>query len=81
MEVIETITYSPFPEAGGPYEGTIGRSVAFDASGSYDPDGEVVLYEWDWDSDGTYDYSSTEPFGAHVWDDVFHDTIRMARDG
>jgi hypothetical protein len=29
--------------------------IEFDASGSYDPDGgSIVLYEWDFDGDGTY---------------------------
>lgn len=38
-----------------------GQSVSFDPSGSYDPDGTIVLYEWDFDGDGIYDYSSTSP--------------------
>ncbi len=41
--------------------------VSFDASESYDPDNDVppnrgiTLYEWDFDSDGTYDESGTSP--------------------
>ncbi|MEP0813471.1 MAG: PKD domain-containing protein [bacterium] len=31
------------------------------STGSSDPDGAVVLYEWDFDSDGTYDYSTPSP--------------------
>ena len=37
--------------------------VMFDASSSYDPDGTIVLYEWDWDGDGTYDETNSEPTG------------------
>ncbi len=33
--------------------------VTFDSAGSADPDGSVVLYEWDFDGDGTVDSSST----------------------
>ena len=36
----------------------VGTPVAFDPSGSYDPDGAVVLYEWDWDNDGIYEHST-----------------------
>jgi parallel beta-helix repeat protein len=43
--------------------------VYFDASGSYDGDGgAIVLYEWDWDSDGVYDDSYTDPTATHTWD-------------
>ncbi|MBI2464141.1 PKD domain-containing protein [Candidatus Peregrinibacteria bacterium] len=33
--------------------------VDFDASGSIDPDGEIVAYDWDLDEDGMYDDSTT----------------------
>ena len=45
----------PVAEAGGPYNGVEGASVALDASGSSDPDENIVLYEWDLDDDGAYD--------------------------
>ncbi|MHC4405388.1 MAG: PKD domain-containing protein, partial [Planctomycetota bacterium] len=77
MEALEVITYSPYADAGGPYTGVVGSPITFDASGSYDPDGEIVLYEWDWDSDGVYDYSSTGPFAEHAWSVAFSDRIRM----
>lgn len=32
--------------------------VAFDGSGSYDPDGTLVKYEWDWTGDGSWDFDS-----------------------
>jgi len=33
----------------------VGESISFDATSSNDPDGTIVLYEWDWESDGIYD--------------------------
>jgi subtilisin-like proprotein convertase family protein len=38
-----------------------GASVTLDASGSVDPNGNIVKYEWDFDNDGTYDYTSSGP--------------------
>ncbi|MFC1858325.1 PKD domain-containing protein, partial [Thermodesulfobacteriota bacterium] len=37
----------------------VGETVDFNGSGS-DPDGEIIKYEWDFDGDGTFDYSSSE---------------------
>ncbi|HDS44745.1 MAG TPA: PKD domain-containing protein [Methanomicrobia archaeon] len=36
----------PVADAGGPYSGTTGVAVAFDGSGSYDPDGDPLTYTW-----------------------------------
>ncbi|MCL6642505.1 MAG: PKD domain-containing protein [Candidatus Bipolaricaulota bacterium] len=33
----------------------VGEAVRFDASESFDPDGQIVKYEWDFESDGTTD--------------------------
>jgi PKD domain len=37
----------PICDAGGPYAGDSGVPVQFDGSGSYDPDGEIVSWHWD----------------------------------
>jgi PKD repeat protein len=43
------------------------QPVLFNASTSFDPDGVIVLYEWDWDSDGSYDENGTTPVATHSW--------------
>ncbi|MCU0850939.1 MAG: PKD domain-containing protein [Candidatus Thermoplasmatota archaeon] len=43
------------------------ESVHFDASASSDPDGSIILYEWDWNHDGTYEESSGIPTTTHSW--------------
>jgi len=34
------------------------ETVTFDASSSYDLDGVIVKYEWDWEGDGIYDFNA-----------------------
>jgi len=44
-----------------------GKTILFNASASYDPDGNITLYEWDWDNDGVYDESHSTPTATHSW--------------
>ncbi|HXF51919.1 MAG TPA: PKD domain-containing protein [Dehalococcoidia bacterium] len=48
----------PTADAGGPYSGSEGSPIPLDGSGSSDPDGVIVSYEWDLDNDGQYDDAS-----------------------
>ena len=77
MSAINVITYSPFAEANGPYTGYLDEPILFTATGSYDPDGVVVLYEWDWDNDGTYDESTTENTCSHTWTEPYEERVRL----
>jgi len=43
------------------------ESVVFNASTSFDPDGYITLYEWDWNHDGVYEESHTTPSATHSW--------------
>jgi parallel beta-helix repeat protein len=45
-------TKSPFSNANGPYFGVIAKEVSFDGSQSFDLDGTIIKYEWDF-GDGT----------------------------
>jgi PKD repeat protein len=68
------------------YEGIV---VTLDGTGSYDPDGTIESYEWDFESDGLYDYietSGSAPDGAfdgktaHIYGDdgTYTATLRVA---
>ncbi|MEK9160158.1 MAG: PKD domain-containing protein [Patescibacteria group bacterium] len=43
-----------------PDSGEVPLLVEFDATSSFDPDGEIVAYEWDFDADGRFDDAEGE---------------------
>jgi hypothetical protein len=48
-----------------------GETILFNASDSYDPDGYIKLYEWDWNNDGVYDYKNyTSPIATHIFEEA-----------
>jgi parallel beta-helix repeat protein len=69
------ITYLP-PTAnpGGPYSSIEGQAITLDGSGS---SGSVMLYEWDIDNDGIYEYSSSSPTQSHTYAQQGTYTIKL----
>jgi len=60
------------------FEYTIkGMKVTVNASASYDPDGSIVLYEWDWESDGIFDENHTTATAAHTYNSSGNYTITL----
>jgi hypothetical protein len=70
------INNPPIADANGPYTANEGSSVTFDASGSYDPDGDTLQYRWDFNNDAIWDTSySTSPTALHTWNDDHSGTV------
>ena len=68
LTVIETPTQNPVAIAeADPNPQTAGLPVHFSAVDSYDPDGgDIQLYEWDWENNGSFDESGCET--DFMWD-------------
>lgn len=62
--IVDTAVGAPYAWVGTGYAGRTGQPVAFDASGSYDADGTIVSWAWDFDGDGVTDVASAD--GARV---------------
>lgn len=44
-----------------------GYPLNFNAGGSYDPNGAIVRYDWDFNNDGNYEETTTSPLVAHTF--------------
>ncbi len=71
----------PTGDAGGTYDVDEGSSIALDGSGSFDADGSIVSYEWDFDYDGvTFDVDDTgiaPTFSAATLDGLSTKTVAL----
>ena len=67
----------PIADANGPYEGEVGKAVTLDGSGSFDSDGYITLYEWDFEGDGIFDFSSTESTTSHTYETAFSGVVAL----
>ena len=61
----------------------INQTITFNASTSYDSDGFITLYDWDWNADGTYEDSYAIPTVTHSWIQagIYPVTVRVTDDG
>jgi PKD repeat protein len=70
-----TVIYIPLGIShGGAYAAQEGETLVLDASGST---GNIILYEWDVDDDGNYDYRSASPTQGHVYAQTGTHNIRL----
>ena len=59
---------APVADAGPDLKITPGSQAVFFGS-AVDADGSITLYEWDFDGDGVFDYSSSDGIASHVFDE------------
>ena len=58
----------PTADPNGPYTGDEGSPVTFDGTDSYDPDGDPLIYDWDF-GDGSPIVYDAGPSPSHTYDD------------
>jgi len=68
---------SIFASAGGPYSGTVGNPIEFDASLSCLSDGnDIEGYYWDWDMSENFECVSL-PVCTHTWQCAYSGPVRV----
>ncbi|MBM3706876.1 MAG: PKD domain-containing protein [Actinobacteria bacterium] len=72
-EVPENLNLNPIAKPGGPYNGEIEKEIIFNGSASYDPDGIITEYLWDF-GDGTT--ANTEK-PVHVYSEAGSYTVTL----
>jgi len=72
FEVLDTVSLSPVAYLPGPYFAETGTPITFRAYPAFDPDGELVSYEWDFDGDGTVDQTTNAPEVHYTYPGEFH---------
>jgi subtilisin family serine protease/PKD repeat protein len=78
VTVNEAVNDPPIADAGGPYSGTEGVAIIFDGSGSYDSDGTITSYDWDF-GDGTTG-TGISPTHTYVTAGVYSATLTVTDD-
>ncbi|MBN2603525.1 MAG: right-handed parallel beta-helix repeat-containing protein [Candidatus Thermoplasmatota archaeon] len=64
---------APIPNSGGPYSEVVNVSIVFDASGSYDLDGDIFSCSWDF-GDGSTGEGMTE---NHLYSQIGNYTVTL----
>ena len=69
---------APIADVNNPYNGTVDEPVQFDGSDSYDPDGTIVAYDWDF-GDGSIGSGAT-PTHTYTVDGIYNVTLTVTDD-
>ena len=74
---LDEVLPPPVADAGGPYEGEKCKPVVFNASGSRDPNGQIIKYEWDFDNNGSFDIMTASPVITHTYLQEYSGVARL----
>lgn len=64
------------------YIANVGQEINFDVSNSYVPDAKITAYDWDFNGDGIFESTTTQPTIDHTYSEIFKGTaqVRAAAD-
>lgn len=75
------IVGNPVAEANGPYTVQVNNPVTLSATGSIDPGGATLNYQWDIDNNGSFDYGPTTiETQTHTYTTIGTYTVRLRAD-
>ncbi|MFB6075823.1 MAG: PKD domain-containing protein [Candidatus Aenigmatarchaeota archaeon] len=78
IEVLSETGDKPVAEfTHSPESPEVEEEVTFDASESYDPDGDIVEYRWDFDGDGANDLTASNPQISHTYSESGTYTVSL----
>jgi FtsP/CotA-like multicopper oxidase with cupredoxin domain len=70
------VNVPPVANVGGPYSGTVGLAVNFSGSGSYDPDGSIDSYAWNF-GDGSPVGTGVSPSHTYAEEGTYNVTLTV----
>ncbi len=76
---VNVLNHPPVADPGGPYAGNIGQPVSFDGSGSHDPDGNNLVFDWTFGDGGAG--SGERPVHVYLNTGIYSVTLEVVDDG
>jgi predicted esterase/PKD repeat protein len=67
LDLLDQMDLQPVASINGPAEGVAGNLINFSGGDSYDPDGSIKEYAWDFNDDGVWDYTSDNPLAEYTY--------------
>jgi len=72
------VNFKPKADTGGPYEGFVGQKIVFDATASFDENGDPLKYRWDFDGDSVWDTGwLNDPKIENSFDKEFEGNLKL----
>jgi len=77
-DITEPANNDPVADPNGPYEGEVDEEITFDGTGSYDPDGDnLVWYFWDFGDGSNVEAGETEANPTHSYNAEGNYTVSL----